>query len=298
MDRTTDRTTDEDPDFAEYVRVRWPDLVGGLEAEGVAPEPARLAVASTLLAHRRGWRRFVREQQVDVVVWVEVLERVGVDPGRPGGVGAVPVGAHAADPADVADPWLARAAADRAVARGRTALRSAVAVVVVAALVAGWAWWAARPDPPPVREEANPLPVVWYASGELHLADVVVQIPDVEEFVAVDTGVVARLGTGEVVRVDADGAVADLASAPTALTEITVPPAYVPPGRYDNRIQSAPLPGGGWVHLIDSSRRLADGDDALRQSESGRRAFVVCPTTSTCSEPRTVVGADSSVRLR
>ena len=47
-----------DPDFGRYLDARWPDLVGGLEDEGVAPDRARLAVAETLLASRR--RRFHR----------------------------------------------------------------------------------------------------------------------------------------------------------------------------------------------------------------------------------------------
>ena len=57
-------------------------------------------------------------------------------------------------------------------------------LAVVALLAAGWAWWAAQPEPPAVRAEANRLPVAWYAEGELHLEDVVVELPDVEVFVA------------------------------------------------------------------------------------------------------------------
>ena len=35
-------------DFARYVDARWPDLVGGLEDEGVPADDARLAVAGAL----------------------------------------------------------------------------------------------------------------------------------------------------------------------------------------------------------------------------------------------------------
>ena len=57
-----------------------------------------------------------------------------------------------------------------------------------------------------------------------------------------------------------------------------------------------PLAGGGWAHLVDSARR-AGAEDELRQSETGRRAVVVCPTEWTCDEPVTVV-AGGTVRLR
>ena len=56
------------------------------------------------------------------------------------------------------------------------------------------------------------------------------------------------------------------------------------------------LAWSGWAHLIDSSRR--DGaQDAVRQSESGRRAVLVCRTLSSCDAPVTVVG-EGSIRLR
>ena len=86
------------------------------------------------------------------------------------------------------------------------------------------------------------------------------------------------------------GAAATLADAPEA-------PPYEPPGTYDVLVQSVPLLGGGWAHLIDSSRR--DGaQDALRQSESGRRALVVCSAEGGCGAPVTVVGGGGTVRLR
>lgn len=288
------RPQDPDGDFAAYVAVRWPDLVGGLEADGVAPDDARLAVGSTLLAHQRGWSRLVREQQVDVVLWSEARERAGLPP-RPGE--AAPHGVAVPDPADPPEPWLARAREARSVDRRRTVRRSVIGLAVLALLAAGWAWWAARPVPPPVREEANPLPVVWYSGGELHLARVVVGLPAVDEFVADGDDVVARLGDGGYVRVRADGDVEELDAEPTGLADNRPAPAYLPPGRYDTRLQSVPLPGGGWAHLIDSSRRTGS-QDAVRRSESGRRALVVCPTASTCESPVTISGTDASIRLR
>ena len=61
-------------------------------------------------------------------------------------------------------------------------------------------------------------------------------------------------------------------------------------------MQTAPVPGGGWAYLLDSSRRTS-AQDALRQSESGRRALVVCTADFTCSDPRTIE-ANGSIRLR
>ncbi|MFC0223772.1 hypothetical protein [Nocardioides zeicaulis] len=288
------RPHDPDGDFAGYLAVRWPDLVGGLEAEGIDPDAARLAVAVTMLGHRRGWSRLVREQQVDVVLWSEARERAGLV-ARPGE--AAPHGVGVPDPADPPEPWLERAREVRAGERRRTVRRTMVGLAVVAVLAAGWTWWATRPEVAPVREEANPLPVAWYSGGELHLADVVVGLPDVDEFVADGADVVARLGSGDYVRVRADGDVEPLDAAPAQLADTGPAPAYLPPGRYDTRVQSVPLPGGGWAHLIDSSRR-SGAQDAVRRSESGRRALVVCPTESTCQPPITITATDGSVRLR
>lgn len=280
-------------DFARYVDARWADLVGGLEDEGVAPDAARLAVAETLLASRRGWSRRVRDEQVDVSLWAELRERTGL-PARPGE--AAPHGVRPVDPRDGAEEWLAEAARERTARRRRGARLGVVGVAVLALLAAGWLWWAARPNPPDVREEANALPVVWYAENELHLADVVVELPGIDEFVAIGPDVAARLRSGEIVRVDSDGEVHALAEVPDELDRPTPVPAFEPPGRYDIGIQSVPLPGGGYAHLIDSSRR--DGaQDGVRLSESGRRALVVCPTVSTCAEPVTVM-ATGTIRLR
>ena len=280
-------------DFATYVDARWPDLVGGLEDEGVAPDDARLAVAEALVARRRAWTRRVREENVDVTVWEEVRERAGLPPRRGQ---AVPHGVRRLDPRDAPEVWLARAERARVARRRRGARVGLVWLVAAALLVAGWLWWASRPEPPEVRAEENPLPVVWYAAGELHLPEVVVELASVDEFVAWGSGAAVRLRSGDLVRVDADGDVSDLDDAPAALEEEVDAPSYLPIGPYDVLLQSAPVPGGGWAHLLDSSRR--DGaSDAVRQSESGRRALVVCTADFRCGPPETVQ-ADGSIRLR
>lgn len=284
----------ERSDFARYVDARWPDLVGGLEDEGVAGDEARLTVAEVLLASRRGWERRVREEQVDLVLWAEVRERAGL-PTRPGE--PVPHAVGPRDPGDGPETWLARAEVLRAARRRRGVRRGLAGAAAVAVLAAGWAWWAAQPSPPEVREEANPLPVAWYADGELHLEDVVVELPGVDAFVVDGPGAVARLRTGEAVRVGAEGDVEPIDEAPAGLDNPPSPPPVSGLGRYDVLVQSVPLADGGWAHLIDSSRR--DGArDAVRQSESGRRAVLVCRTVSSCDAPVTVVGGAGTVRLR
>lgn len=282
-----------DSDFATYVDARWPDLVGGLEEEGVAPEDARLAVAEALVASRRSWARRVREENIDVTLWAEARERAGLPP-QPGG--AAPHGVRRFDPRDAPEVWLARAEQARGARRRRGLRRGLAWLAAAAVLAAAWLWWAARPEPPAVRAEENPLPVVWYAAGELHLPDVVVELPTVEEFVAWGSGAAVRLRSGELVRVDADGDVSDLDDAPEALDEREEAPPYLPIGQYDVLVQGVAVPGGGWAYLLDSSRR--DGSsDAVRQSESGRRALVLCTLDFACGEPETVV-ADGSIRLR
>ena len=283
-----------DADFAGYLDARWADLVGGLEDEGVPADHARLVVAETLLASRRSWSRRVRDEQVDVSLWAEVRERAGL-PARPGE--AVPHGVRRLDPSDAPDEWLARSDERRSARRRGAARRGLGWLAVVAVLAAGWMWWASRPPPIEVRQEANPLPVIWYAQGELHLEEVVVELPTVEEFVAWGSGAAARLRSGEVVRIDADGDVHDLDDAPPALDETPAVPPFLALGQYDVLVQSAPVPGGGWAHLLDSSRRQGVRDE-VRQSETGRRAIVVCTADYSCSAPRTVVEADGSIRLR
>lgn len=281
-------------DFAAYVDARWPDLVGGLEDEGVRADDARLAVAGALVANRRSWARRVREENVDVTLWADVRERAGLAP-RPGA--AAPHGVRAFDPREAPEDWLARAEQARGSRRRRGVRRALVWVAVAAVLAAGWAWWASVPPAPKVRKEDNTLPVVWYAAGELHLRDVVVELPGVDTFVAWGDGAAAVLANGQVVRIDADGDVDTTDDPPESLTDPPVPPRFAAITQYDVVVQAAPVPGRGWAYLLDSSRR-AGASDAIRQSETGRRALVVCRAEFDCEQPVTIVGADGSIRLR
>ena len=279
-------------DFVDYLHARWPRLVAALEAEGVRPDDARLALAEVMLVRRRGWARLVREEQVDLVVWRDVRERVGlpVTGTLPPDVGSRP------SAADSPEEWLPRAAASLRRRRLRGLRRGVVALVAVVLLLVGLAWWDARPDPPAVREEANPLPLPWYAADELHLAEVVVELPRVEAFAEVDGGVAVRHTDGRVVLVEPDGDVEDLAEEPAALAD----PAEAPPyrtGPDDVVVVSVPLAEGGWAHLLDSSRREAF-EEGLRMSETGRRALVLCTEAGDCGPPQTIVEGTTAIRLR
>ena len=222
---TPDMTAE--PDFTHYLDARWADMVGGLEDEGVAPDTARLAVAETLLASRGSWRRRIENEQVDATLWAEIRERAGLRP-RPGEV--APHAVRTPDAADLPGPWLEEATLLRRQRRRRGVRLGLLAAVVAMIAGAGWAWWASLPPAPEVREEANVLPVPWYAAGELHLSDVVVELPGIDSFVADDDEVVALMTSGAVKVVRADGDVDDLDTAPPELSEPQSRPASPPAG--------------------------------------------------------------------
>lgn len=290
----THSDTSAEPDFAHYLDARWSDLIGGLEDEGVAPDVARLAVAETLLASRGSWRRRVESEQVDRTLWAEIRERAGLPP-RPGALAP-----HAVRPRDVADlpgPWLEEAEVLRRARRRRGVRLGLLAAVVAVVAGTGWVWWASLPPAPAVREEANVLPVPWYTAGELHLSDVVVEVAGIETFVADGDDVVALLTSGEVKVVRADGDVDDLETAPS---ELSAPSPAIPAGlvggQYDVVVQSVATADGGTAHLLDSARRTDQGG-ALRLSETGRRAVVVCDADGSCAEPQTIVTGSQTIRL-
>lgn len=283
-----------EPDFTHYLDARWADMVGGLEDEGVAPGTARLAVAETLLASSGSWRRRVENEQVDTTLWAEIRERADL-PSRPGE--AAPHAVRTPDAADLPGPWLEEAAIRRAARRRRGVRLGLLAAVVAVIAAVGWAWWASLPPAPEVREEANVLPVPWYAAGELHLGKVVVELPGIGSFVADDDEVVALMTSGEMKVVRADGEVDDLETAPPELSAVAPQvPASLSTGRYDVVVQSVTTAEGGTAHLLDSSRRT-DAGGALRLSETGRRAVVVCDAEGSCAAPQTLVTGSQSIRL-
>ncbi len=285
-------------DFTRYLDARWADLVSGLEAEGVDPDAARQAVAEALLGRRGSWAQRVRSEQVDQTLWAELRERTSLPP-RPGAV--APHAGRALDPADLPEPWLQRAEVIRGARRRRSARLALAGAALAVVAGAGWGWWASLPSPPPVRAEVNTLAVPWYAAGDLHLAEVVVELRGVSAFAAQGDDVVVQMTSGEVQVVRADGDVDDLDEAGAELTEVlaagsSLSSAGVPLGRYDVILQSVPTADGGTAHLLDSSRRT-DDRGALRLSESGRRAVVICDPDGVCEPPQTLVTGSQSIRL-
>lgn len=212
----------EDVDFATYCQARWHDLVTALEHEGVTGSTARMAVAHELGERRRGWARLVRNEDVDRHLWAAIRERVGLPPAA----GAVPLSNAPQAEFDRPEPWLARAEERMRWGRRlrrRRVLRAAVVAVVLAG-VSGW--WLSRPEPPPVRDAANPLPVPWYADGELHLDRVVVGLPAVAAFEQSAAGVAVRLENGSTRLVSADGEVEDWDTAAPITSDQEVDPGF------------------------------------------------------------------------
>lgn len=114
------------------------------------------------------------------------------------------------------DVVVARARAARS-RRSRIVVGSSVAGVLV---VAGLTWFSTRPEaepPPPeakVVESKNPIDQPWYGAGQLHLANVAVEVPQVVDLVEVGGGVIyagtdrvlVRLGpNGELSRLGTKG---------------------------------------------------------------------------------------------
>lgn len=168
----------------------------------------------------------------------------------------------------------------------------------LAVVAAGVAVVALRPAPPEVREEANRVPVPWYATGELHLADVVVSLPGAGSFAAVDDGVVIEDAEGSLQLVEEDGDVSDWDEAMPDVEEPDRPSPYGDSAGYSRRLDVVIAPGGEIVHLMAVA---ADGPDAeegyYRLSETARRLFVICADDE-CADVSQVMGPGDDVRLR
>lgn len=171
-------------------------------------------------------------------------------------------------------------------ALGALALLSAGAVIV-----------SLLPAPPVVREEANPVPVPWFADGELHLADVVVPLPGAGTFVAVGDDVVIEDDDGSLLLVEADGGVSDFDEAMPEVPEPDVPAPYDAGGAYARRLGVTLAPSGEEVHLMEIRASGPEAGVYVRLSETTRRMFLVCLTAG-CTMIRRVVVPGNDVRLR
>jgi hypothetical protein len=172
------------------------------------------------------------------------------------------------------------------------------ALVVLALLAAGVAAVSRLPAPPEVRVETNPVPVPWFAEGQLHLAEVVVTLPGAGAFVPLDGGgVVIEDEDGSLLMVGPDGEVSDYDEPMPDVPEPEVPVPYDYGGDISGRLAVAVAPGGESVHLMEIAAAGPEAGVYTRLSETISRMFVVCTTPQCTTQTRFVVkGRD--VRLR
>jgi hypothetical protein len=169
---------------------------------------------------------------------------------------------------------------------------AALALLVIVAVVVSL-----LPAPPAVREEANPVPVPWFAEGELHLAEVVVTLPGAGAFAPVDDGVVIEDEDGSLLLVQADGSVSDFDGAMPDVAEPDVPAPYDAGGVFSRRLGVTLAPSGEEVHLMEIAASGPEAGVYFRLSETARRLFIVCLNPS-CTTVRRIVVAGNDVRLR
>jgi thymidylate synthase len=153
-----------------------------------------------------------------------------------------------------------------------------LAAAALALLAVGAVIVSLLPAPPAVRQEVNPVPVPWFAEGELHLADVVVTLPGAGAFVPVDDGVVIEDEDGSLLLVQADGGVSDFAGA--------MP--YVPePDVCAVRRQWRLLPTARSRPRAERREGPSDGDRGLRTTRG---------STSGCPRRRGTCSSSASIR--
>jgi hypothetical protein len=119
---------------------------------------------------------------------------------------------HAGHAIDVPMAPVDRVVATVSTGRRRLAL-AAGAVLAVLVLVAGVAFVATRPDPPAdapldaldVTKVGNPVGVVWWLDGTLHLHGVTAEVPDVVQLADAGLGVAYADSEGSLVWVTEDG---------------------------------------------------------------------------------------------
>lgn len=171
------------------------------------------------------------------------------------------------------------------------------AVGVLALLIAGAVVISLLPAPPSVREEANPVPVPWFAEGELHLADVVVSLPGAGAFAPFEDGVVIEDEDGSLRLVDAEGDVSDFDEAMPDVAEPDVEAPYDGRDAYTRRLGVSLAPTGEVVHLMEIAASGPEAGVFFRLSETARRLFLVCGDPG-CAVRQRIVVPGNDVRLR
>lgn len=157
------------------------------------------------------------------------------------------------------EPLLAREVAERSRARRRRTWTRALGVVAaLGVLVAGVGWVLGRDDSPEVTPATNPLPVAWYADGTLHLAEVKVEVPPVDQLVTVPDGVVMSDGRGAVTMVESSGDLVKIGETVPGTALVAEP---------DNGWVAWADPGAGDPELVVHDTRVGE--------EVGRRSLAV-----------------------
>jgi hypothetical protein len=172
-----------------------------------------------------------------------------------------------------------------------------LAVAVLALVTIGAVIVSLLPAPPAVRQEANPVPVPWFAEGELHLSDVVVSLPGAGAFAPVDGGVVIEDEDGSLLLVEADGDVSDFDGEMPDTAEPDVPAPYDAGGVFSRRLGVTLAPSGEAVHLMEIAASGPESGTYFRLSETARRLFIVCVNPS-CTTVRRIAVPGNDVRLR
>jgi DNA-directed RNA polymerase specialized sigma24 family protein len=129
---------------------------------------------------------------------------------RPGGFEPTEVFLDGGDVIPVRNPPVGEIVGRAAAARQRRRRGVAGAFAAAVVVLAGSTWLTTRPSgpqlPEPVVTEAqNPANIEWYANRALHLADVTVELPQINDMVQVADGVVYGDEEGLVVQVRGDG---------------------------------------------------------------------------------------------
>ncbi len=210
----------------------------------------------------------------------------------------------AATAIDVPPPSVARVVSLAAGRRRRQWLVSG-GVVAVLALVAGVAYVATKPDPgaaPPgalaVSPVENPVDVVWWVDGKLHLDHGILQVDDVAQLVETGVGVVYADSEGVVRSISEDGTRMSLGTMNPDTPMVSQPRAGLvawtePDGGgvvvYDVTTHREAGRVDGWV---DSRVIGWDRERLYFHREGNDWSIAVIPSTGMMSEPDLVVPPD------
>lgn len=294
-----------DEDLAVYLAARWPGLVREAIRLGCPPAEAADATADALSRVRRDWARASRQDDVDALVRSELHAAVARrDRTAPEGR------EEAAEELTVlAPPNLDELGARDRARRSRTT-RRATAALAVLALVAGAATYLTTrggdeesdDEPAQVRREPNPVDgVFWWSDGELHLADVVVEVDDLRDMTRLGAGVVYGDAAGRVIWTGDDGSQRELGhkdpDVPVAATDETGLAAWYDPRTEQVHVVEASTGNVRTETPVDDAPEVVavDGEVAYLVGEAGARTL--SGTTQAPVSPATLLDVRSRIRV-